>query len=48
MDTLKATGQPLKIKLATMLAEKTINNEVVHGLPVCNVSEGTPIPLPGV
>ena len=47
MDKLKATGQPVKIKLATMLAEKTINSEVVHVLSVCNVSEGTPIPLPG-
>ena len=46
MDKLKATGQPVKIKLATMLAEKTINSEVVHGMSVCNVSEGTPIPLP--
>ena len=47
MDKLKATGQPVKIKLATMLAEETINSEVVHGLSVCNVSEGTPILLPG-
>ena len=47
MDKLKATGQLVKINLATMLAEKTINSEVVHGLSVCNVSEGTPIPLPG-
>ena len=47
MDKLKATGQPVNIKLATMLAEKTINSEVVHGLSVYIVSEGTPIPLPG-
>ena len=47
MDKLKATGQPVKIKLATMLTEETINSEVVHRLSVCNISEGTPIPLPG-
>ena len=47
MDKLKATGQSVKIKLATMLAEETINSEVAHGLSVCNVNEGTPIPLPG-
>ncbi|KAI0214888.1 Peroxisomal bifunctional enzyme [Lamellibrachia satsuma] len=47
MDKLKATGQPVKIKLATMLTEETINSEVVHRLSVCNVSKGTPIPLPG-
>ena len=47
MDKLKATGKPVKIKMATTLAEKTINSEVVHGLSVCSVSEGTPIPLSG-
>ena len=47
MDKMEATGQPVKMKLATMLAEKTMNSEVVHGLSVCNLSEGTSIHLLG-
>ena len=46
LTKLKANGQPVKIRLATMLGKQMIGSEVIQGLFVQNPRDGTPIQLP--
>ena len=45
LSQLKGTGRPTTIKLSTMLEERTIASEIVHGLSVCNLNGDESIPL---